>query len=106
MLTMTIETPPKGKVIAEVFSMLEIGYTVRLTPKGWFEKTFDSEVKNRGEALADFISNAPDRANAIMGMRLTLATQSFSDGNLMYIIYSGTPVRLEDAEVMPVRPNY
>jgi hypothetical protein len=83
-----------NKIIEKSYPMLEIGYMIRLTNKSLFQKSKDGEVSNRQEALDNFISNAPQGANGIIGIRVSLATQSFKDGNFMYIIYSGTPVKI------------
>ena len=94
MHTSTIETLPHNRVIEDSYPMLEIGYMIRLTNKKLFQKSINGEVSNREEALNDFISKAPKEANAIIGIRISLATQSFNDANFMYIVYSGTPVRI------------
>jgi len=92
--TSTIETLPHNRVIEDSYPMLEMGYMIRLTNKKLFQKSINGEVSNREEALRDFILQAPKEANAIIGIRTSLATQTFSDGNFMYIVYSGTPVRI------------
>jgi len=97
MYTSTIETLPHNQIIEESYQMLEMGYMIRLTNKKLFQKSKDGEVLNRQEALDDFISKAPQEANAIIGIRLSLTTQSFDEGNFMYIIYSGTPVKIVES---------
>ena len=97
MYTSTIETLPNNRVIEDSYPMLEMGYMIRLTNKTLFQKSKDGEVSNRQEALNDFISQAPQEANAIIGIRVSVTTQSFKDANFMYIIYSGTPVRIVES---------
>jgi regulator of nucleoside diphosphate kinase len=95
MFTSTVEILPEGKKLKELFNMIEKTYIIKISKKGFFEKTPDYQVENNTEAFQNFINLAPNIANAIIGIRTATTTVQFNDGTFLYTTYSGSPARIE-----------
>lgn len=95
MFTSTVDVLPEGMKIKELFNMIEKTYIMKLSKKGFFEKTPYHEVENNAEAFKNFTNLAPEEANAIIGIRTATTTVQFGDGTFLYTTYSGTPGIIE-----------
>jgi regulator of nucleoside diphosphate kinase len=92
MLLLTTESLPIGLEIKEMFSMVQITKPVEISSKGVIRGLLEAKKNEYQEALEMLAQVAPSNANAIVGIKVTTSTQSFSNGTFLYITYIGTPV--------------
>lgn len=99
MLLLTTPTLPEGYVIEEVFSMLLANKTIEISNKGMVRGLLERGRNEYNEALELLENQAPEGANAIIGIQISTTTQQFSDGTFMYLTMVGTPIACKKTEV-------
>ncbi len=102
MMLLTTRALPEGYVIKEVFSMLLMNKTIEISNKGIVRGLLERDRNEYNEALELLESQAPEGANAIIGIQISTTTQQFSDGTFLYLTLVGTPVCCEKIEDLPV----
>jgi|GEM_PF-1172904 len=95
MLLLTTHLLPKGYVIKEMYSMLLMNKTIQISEKGMVRGLLERDRNEYNEALEFLEKQAPEGANAIIGIQISTATQQFADGNYLYLTIAGTPVLCE-----------
>jgi hypothetical protein len=67
---------------------------------GFRKKKLSSKRTNPGGLLDDFASVVPQAANAVLGVRTTMASAAFSDGAYLLVTPSGTPAFSENVDAL------
>lgn len=95
MLLLTTSSLPQGFVVKEMFSMVLVNKSIEVSKKGLIRSLVEKKRNEYQEALDLLASQAPKGANAIIGVQVSIASQSFSDGTFLYLTAIGTPVIYE-----------
>jgi regulator of nucleoside diphosphate kinase len=95
MLLFTTNLLPQGYVIKEMYSMLLLNKTIQISEKGLVRGLLERDRNEFNEALELLERQAPEGANAIIGIQIATATQQFADGSYLYLTIAGTPVNCE-----------
>lgn len=101
MLLLTTDKLPEGYVIKEAFSMLLMNKTIEISNKGLVRGLLERDRNEYNEALELLESQAPEGANAIIGITVSTTTQQFTDGTFLYMTIVGTPVLCEKSDNKP-----
>ena len=97
MLLLTTSSLPEGFVVKEVFTMVLVNKTIEVSSKGVLRGLFERNRNEYQEALDFLASQAPNEANAIIGIQVSTSTQQFSNGTFLYLTAVGTPVVYSEA---------
>jgi uncharacterized protein YbjQ (UPF0145 family) len=92
MLLLTTHILPEGYVIKEIFSLLLMNKTIEISNKGMVRGLLERDRNEYNEALELLESQAPEGANAIIGIQIATTTQQFSDGTFLFLTMVGTPI--------------
>ena len=92
MLLLTTDHIPGRHEITFVYSMIEVTYTIQISQKGFIKALLDRNRNEHQEALNLLARQAPADANAIVGIKVSTASQDFGNGVFLYLTYIGTPV--------------
>ena len=95
MLLLTTSSLPEGFIFKEAFSMILINKTIEVSNKGIIRGLMEKSRNEYQEALDFLVSQAPEEANAIIGIQISTSTQQFSNGTFLYLTAIGTPVVYE-----------
>lgn len=68
---------------------------VEISDKGIVRNLLERKRNGYKEALDLFKSYIPAEANAVLGLQVSTAVQSFDNETFIYITFAGTPVILE-----------
>ena len=82
---------PAGYIVQEVFGIIQYTGVVEISKKGLLRSMFEKNRNEYQEIIDNFVSNAPDESNAILGVQISTSTQQFNNGVFHYITYLGTP---------------
>ena len=86
--------PPPSMAVAEMYSMIQFTGTIELSDRGVVVGMFERKRTEYQDIIDNFAASAPSDANAIMGVQVSTATQSFDNVTYLYMTYIGTPVML------------
>jgi len=89
---LTCDAVPTHMVIEEVMTMVQFTKRLRLGEDG----IDPSELQDALDRLA---MAAPERANALIGVRVVTAAVAVSDTQYLYFTYTGTPAVVVEATV-------
>ena len=92
MLLLTIPSLPEGLVVKEAFPMVLVNQAIRVSDKGIIRGLLERNRNEYAEALEFLTSQAPQEANAIIGIQISTSTQQFSNGTFLYLTAIGTPI--------------
>ena len=92
MLILTTSVLPEGLVIKDMFSMILINHSIRVSAKGLIRGLLERNRNEYQEAIDALVARVPKGANAILGLQVSTATQQFSDGTFLYLTLCGTPI--------------
>lgn len=91
---------PLGIEVKEMFPMIQFTGAVEISKKSLMRSIFEKN-KNEYQIIMDnLIAYAPHEANAIIGVQVSTAAQSFNNVTNLYVTYIGTP-----AIIGPVESN-
>jgi regulator of nucleoside diphosphate kinase len=96
MLVVTTDSLPAGLVVKSTFGFVFITKQVEVSSKGLIRGFFERGRNEYKEASDEFERLAPAEANAIIGVRIATAVQTFANGVFLFLTVSGTPVRYEE----------
>lgn len=97
MLLLTTDHIPGEHEITFAYSMIEITYRTQISQKGIIKAFLDRNRNEHQEALDLLARQAPANANAIVGIKVSSATQNFGNEAFLYLTYIGTPVTYAEA---------
>jgi len=89
---------PSGMEVKQIFSMIQVTGTIEISKKGLLRGIFEKNKNEYQEVMDNLINNAPDEANAIIGVQVSTAAQAFGNGSFLYVTYIGTPAIIGDIE--------
>ena len=92
MLLLSTDHIPVSHEIETVFDMVEVTYRIQISSKGLIQGLLDRNRNEHDEAMQLLAKVAPSSANAIIGIKVSSATQAFNEGTFLYLTYIGTPV--------------
>jgi len=92
MLLLTTSSLPDGLVVKEAFTMVLINKAIEVSNKGVLRGLLEKDRNEYQEALDFLASQAPQDANAIIGIQISTSTQQFSNGTFLYLTAVGTPI--------------
>lgn len=96
----------EGHEIVKTFGMVEATTVVRVSEVTGLRKLFDAERTTHQDALNALADAAPDGANALLGVRVSTATCTDGDGDILLMLtYIGTPVELRPPPAGEVDPS-
>lgn len=87
MLLLSTDHVPVSHEIETVFNMIEVTYRIQISSKGLIRGLMEKNRNEHEEAMEFLVKAAPPDANAIVGIKVSSATQSFNEG------YIGTPIK-------------
>jgi uncharacterized protein YbjQ (UPF0145 family) len=93
----TLDQPPPGHRIETSFGLVEITCPIQISNKGIIKGLLERNRNEHQEAVDQLQNSAPEGANAILGVRVTSATQQFGKDVFLYLTYIGTAVQLIEA---------
>ena len=82
---------PAGMKVKQIYPMIQFTDTVEISNKGLIRGLRERDKNEYQEIMDRFISYAPQEANAIIGVQISTAAQSFNNGSFLYVTYIGTP---------------
>ncbi|MDG6774620.1 hypothetical protein QCB45_09765 [Thiomicrorhabdus sp. ZW0627] len=94
----TTDQMPAGMEVKQLFSMIQATGTVELSKKGLIRGLIEQNRNEYQDVLDSFISYAPTKANAVIGVQISTSAQSFNNGTFLYVTYIGTPAIIGDIE--------
>ena len=92
MLLLSTDHIPVSHEIETVYDMVEVTYRIQISSKGLIQGLLEKKRNEHEEAMQFLVKAAPKEANAIIGIKVSSATQAFNDGTFLYLTYIGTPV--------------
>ena len=98
MTVVTMDNLPNNYKIETIFPMIQSTSQIQISKKGIFQAIFERNKNEYQEAHDQFVKYAPSEANAIIGVKVSTATQQFKDKTLLYITYIGTPIICKNSE--------
>jgi uncharacterized protein YbjQ (UPF0145 family) len=95
MLLLTTPNIPGDHKILELFDMVTIYQTIKVSQNIVIEGSLAKNRNEYKEAFDAFRSAVREytNANAVLSVHISISSQQFSDGTFLYINISGTPVR-------------
>jgi uncharacterized protein YbjQ (UPF0145 family) len=96
-LLLTTDHIPGEREITMAYSMIEITYRIQISQKGVIKAFLERNRNEHQEALELLAKQAPADANAIVGIKVSSATQNFGSEAFLYLTYIGTPVIYAEA---------
>lgn len=97
MLLLTTPSLPEGFVVKEAFTMVLVTMAIEVSNKGIIRGLLERNRNEYQEALDFLVRQAPQEANAIIGIQVSTSTQQFSNGTFLYLTAVGTPVVYAEA---------
>ncbi len=94
-LLFTTERIPDGFVVKKMFGLVQITGTVEVSKKGGTRGVLERDKNEYQDILNNFKASAPGEANAILGVQVSTAAQSFNNGTFLFVTYIGTPAIIE-----------
>jgi len=95
---LTTENLPENLMVLEVFGLLQYTGFVEISEKGMLRRLFDQGGHTHQDVLDEFVALAPEEANAIIGIKVSTATQFHNDRILLCVTYIGNPAILVERE--------
>lgn len=92
MLLLTTQSLPEGLVIKETFTMVLVNKAIEVSNKGIIRGLLERSRNEYQEALDFLATQAPQEANAIIGIQISTTTQQFPNGTFLYLTAIGTPI--------------
>jgi regulator of nucleoside diphosphate kinase len=92
MLLLSTDHIPVPHEIETVFDMVEVTYQIQISSKGLIQGLLERNRNEHNEAMQFLVKAAPNGANAIIGIKVSSATQAFNRDTFLYLTYIGTPV--------------
>lgn len=83
-------------VVMQSFSVILSQRSIETSAKGILRSLTDRSRNEYQEAMDHLASMAPSEANAVLGIQISTASQSFSNGTFLYLTLIGTPVIIAD----------
>jgi len=89
---------PTGLETKKNFSMIQATGMVEVSKKVMFRGIIERKRNEYQEVIDQFVSYAPDEANAIIGVQISTTGVGFNNGTFLYVTYIGNPAIIGEIE--------
>ena len=97
MLFLTTHSLPVGLVMEQAFSMVMTSKTIEISNHNSLRVAMAGNHGDFDEVLALLEDQAPDEANAIIGIQTSTSIAHLPGGNFLYVTVAGTPIVYDES---------
>lgn len=93
LLVVTTDVLPIAHEIEQVWGAVSFSGRVELSSKGLVRGLLERGRNEHQEVYEGFAATVPQEANAVLGLQVSTAIGAFGPAVMMFVTYTGTPVR-------------
>lgn len=81
----------------QAFSLIVASKAIEISNKGSLRVAMDGDSNSYDEVIELLTDQAPDEANAIVGIQISTSIWQRSTGDFLYVTIAGTPIVYEES---------